>query len=485
MRRRPTTIFTSSTGIVEDNVIIQIKHGPIDFQVREPASPLFGGLEKTSEAVELQITQEYLGQQRHLCYTVPMWKEVLDFDMHAKGAGTPVKKLVSGKTFGQPTGGFVGVSNVGRDTNWLGHHLAVANLYGFGRLAWNPDLSSRQIAEEWTRLTFGHDPRVVDTIVDMQLKSWPAYENYTGNLGIGTLTDIIHIHFGPAVESSEYNGWGQWHRSNETGSGMDRTVATGTGFVGQYPAAVAQMYESLKTCPDELLLFMHHVPYAHVLHSGKTVIQHIYNAHYEGAEAAADFVEQWKTLKRSVDERRYREVLSRLDYQAGHAQVWRDAICQWFLKKSGIADAKGRAGHYPDRIEAEAMNLHGFEVFDVRPWEAASGGKAVKVASADRRGSVSFHYDGRPGWFDLGIRYFDEEDGVSEFKLFIAGQQVDAWLADDHLPTPTTLPDAHSSALRRVRGVWLRTGDAIRVEVVADADESGALDYVTIERRQK
>src|SRR5262249_43449343 len=157
-------------------------------------SPLFGGLEQTSQAIELQITQEYLGQQRHLCFLVPMWKEVLDFDLHARGAGTPVKRLVAGKTFGQPTGGFVGVSNVGRDANWLGHHLAMANLYGFGRLAWNPDLSSRQIAEEWTRLTFGHDPGVVDTIVGLQLQSWRTYENYTGPLGAGTLTDIISVH---------------------------------------------------------------------------------------------------------------------------------------------------------------------------------------------------------------------------------------------------------------------------------------------------
>ncbi|HKX31915.1 MAG TPA: alpha-glucuronidase family glycosyl hydrolase, partial [Blastocatellia bacterium] len=142
-------------GRFDANVILQIKHGPIDFQVREPASPLFGGLEKTNQAIELQITQEYTGQQRHLCFLVPMWKEALDFDLRAKGAGTPVKELVAGRTFNRPTGGFVAVSNVGRDQNWLGHHLAVANLYGFGRLAWNPDLTSRQIAEEWTRLTFG------------------------------------------------------------------------------------------------------------------------------------------------------------------------------------------------------------------------------------------------------------------------------------------------------------------------------------------
>ena len=231
--------FIKLDGQFEDNAVLQIKHGPIDFQVREPASPLFGALEKTNQAVELQITQEYFGQARHLCFLVPMWKEALDFDLHAAGAGTPVKALVSGKTFRRPTGGLVGVSNVGRDRNWLGHHLSQANLYGFGRLAWDPDLSAKEIALEWTCLTFGHDQRVVDTIAAMQLRSWRTYENYTGPLGAQTLTDITGNHYGPAVEASERNGWGQWHRADEKGIGMDRTVSTGTGFIGQYRPPVA------------------------------------------------------------------------------------------------------------------------------------------------------------------------------------------------------------------------------------------------------
>ncbi|HWX42600.1 MAG TPA: alpha-glucuronidase family glycosyl hydrolase, partial [Blastocatellia bacterium] len=258
--------FKNLDGGFEDNVLVQIKHGPIDFQVREPASPLFGALEKTNQAIELQITQEYTGQQRHLCFLVPMWKEVLDFDMHARGSGTAVKQLVAGKTFDRPVGGFVAVANVGASSTWLGHNLAMANLYGFGRLAWNPALSAVQIAEEWTRLTFGPDPQVVKTISGMLLASWHIYENYTGPLGAGTLTDIIHVHYGPGIESSEGNGWGQWHRADDKGIGMDRTTATGTGFIGQYRPPIARMYESLQSCPDELLLFMHHVPYTYVLH---------------------------------------------------------------------------------------------------------------------------------------------------------------------------------------------------------------------------
>jgi alpha-glucuronidase len=470
--------FHNLDGQFDDNVIVQIKHGPIDFQVREPASPLFGALEKTSEAIELQITQEYLGQQRHLCFLAPMWKEVLDFDLHAKGAGTPVKRLAAGKIFNRSLGGFVGVSNVGRDTIWLGSDLAMANLYAFGRLAWNPDLSSERIIDEWTRLTFGNNPRVVKTISQMELNSWRIYENYSGPLGAGTLTDIIGVHFGPGVESSERNGWGQWHRADTNGIGMDRTVATGTGLIGQYRPRVAQLYESLKACPDELLLFFHHVPYTYVLHSGKTVIQHIYDSHYEGVAQAEQLVEQWKSLKALVDEQRYQEVLERLEFQAGHAVVWRDSICQWFLKSSGIPDARGRAGHFPNRLEAENMQLDGYEITDVKPWETASGGKAVQCVSSNRAGSVSFRYTGKPGWFDLAVQYFDQDNGRSRYKLFVGKQLVDEWAADKDLPY--NLPNGHTSTRRNVRGVALRPGDEIRIEAAADAGERACIDYVEI-----
>jgi alpha-glucuronidase len=468
--------FQPLDGQFEDNALIQIKNGPIDFQVREPASPLFGALEKTNQVVELQITQEYLGQQRQLCYLVPMWKEALDFDLQAKGSGTPVKALVAGKVFGRPAGGFVGVSNVGLDTNWLGHHLAMANLHGFGRLAWNPDLSAREIVDEWTRLTFGHDQRVVDTIVGMQLGSWKTYENYTGPLGAQTLTDITGPHYGPAVEASERNGWGQWHRADEKGIGMDRTVATGTGFIGQYRPPVAKIYESLTDCPDELILWMHHVPYTHVLHSGKTVIQHIYDTHYTGAQEAAAFVSQWKSLKGLVDEQRYKEVMEHQEYQAGYAQVWRDAVCNWFLRTSGIPDAKGRAGHFPGRTEAESMQLQGYQAEDVKPWEAASASKAIRCAAPPC--IAGFRYEGEEGWRDIAVQYFDQNDGVSRFRLWIQGQLVEEWAADDTLPTRRI--DAHSSTRRTVTGLRLRPGDQIRIEGVPDGGEGAPLDYVEI-----
>jgi alpha-glucuronidase len=475
--------FHPLDGKFDDNVIIQIKHGPIDFQVREPVSPLIGGLEKTNEAIELQVTQEYTGQQRHLCFLPPMWKQVLDFDMHADGQPTPVKDIVAGKTFHRPTGGFVAVVNVGMDTNWLGHPLAMANLYGYGRLAWNANLDASTIAEEWTRLSFGNDAALVDTIQLMLLKSWYIYEDYTGPLGAGTLTDILGSHFGPGIESSERNGWGQWHRADEHGIGMDRTEATGTAYVDQYRASVAKTYESPNTTPDELLLFFHHVPYTYVLHSGKTVIQHIYDGHYQGAELAANLVKQWETLKGRVDEERYAEVLKRLEFQAAHAIVWRDAVCQWFFKISGIPDGLNRIGHYPGRVEAEAMQLEGYVLFDVVPRETASGGRAIECPPPAEKCSAAFRFEGVQGTYELDIEYFDQNNGKSRFRVAVGDRMVDEWIADDHLPA--TKPGGDSSSRRRIVGLALRSGENIRIEGVPDGEEHAALDYIEIHAAPK
>ncbi len=474
--------FHDLDGRFADNVVLQIKHGPIDFQAREPVSPLFGALEHTNEAIELQVTQEYLGQQRHLVFIVPMWKEALDFDLHAKGAGTFVKDVVAGRVSKRPTGGFVGVVNVGLDPTWMGSDLAQANLYGFGRLAWNPNLTAARIADEWTRLTFGADPRVVSTISSMQLRSWRTYERYTGPLGLQTLTDIVGPHFGPAVEASERNGWGQWHRADEQGVGMDRTVATGTGFIGQYRPAVAAMYESVATCPDDLVLFMHHLPYTHVLHSGKTVIQSIYDDHYAGAADAARYVDDWESLEGAIDETRYHAVLARLEYQAGHARVWRDAVVTWFWKTSGIADAQNRAGHHPGRIEAESMTLTGYQPEAVLPWEAASDSRAVACGAGAHACEAQTVYHGAAGWYDLAVQYFDIRDGVARFSLFVNDQRVTSWSADDTLPS--TKIDAHTSTWHRVRGLALRPNDTIRIVGVPDDGDRAAIDYIEIMPRR-
>jgi alpha-glucuronidase len=470
-------IFHPLDGKFDGNVVVQIKYGPIDFQAREPVSPLFGGLEETNQGIELQITQEYTGQQRHLVFLPPMWKEILDFDLRVNGGKTLVKELIAGKPFHRPAGAFVGVANVGMDTNWLAHPLAMANLYGFGRLAWNPDLSANSVAEEWTRLTFGNDPLVVQTIVSLQMKSWQVYESYTGPLGAQTLTDILGSHYGPGIESSERNGWGQWHRADHDGIGMDRTVATGTRFVGQYPVAVQSLYEATSATPDDLLLFFHHVPYSYVLHSGKTVIQHIYDSHYQGAEQAEEFVQQWRALRALVDDERFTEVFAKLEYQAGHAVVWRDAICNWFFRTSGIPDGQNRVGNHPDRIEAEAMRLDGFVAVDVDPWENASGGKAVECQEASGCSATS-RFDRAAGRYQIEVRYFDQNNGVSRFRILVNDHLLDEWIADGH--PPATKPNGDSSTWRRIPAITLRPGDEIRIEGFPDAQEHAPLDYIEL-----
>lgn len=468
--------FKPLDGQFDANVVVQIKNGPIDFQVREPASPLFGALEKTSQAMELQVTQEYMGQAKQLVFLVPQWKEALDFDLRAKARATPVKELAAGKTFNRPTGGFIGVTNVGLDANWLGNHLSQANLFGFGRLAWNPDLPSARIAEEWTRLTFGNEETVVGTVSKLLLGSWRTYENYTGPLGLQTLTDIVGDHYGVAVEASERNGWGQWHRADDKGVGMDRTAATGTGYTGQYRPTVSAAFESASATPDDLLLFFHHVPYTYQLHSGKTVIQSLYDSHYEGADAAADYPLQWRQLHGKIDSQRYGDVLAQLEYQAGQAIVWRDAVNDWFLRASSIPDAKGRVGHHPDRVEAESMTLTGYATREITPWEAASGGKAVTCAAASC--TAAFHYTGAAGWYTLAVQYFDQPKGVAHFRVTVAGQVVEEWEASDR--NPARKIDASSSARRRIEGIALRPGDEVRIEGTPDANDPAALDYVEI-----
>lgn len=471
-------IFHPLDGNFAENVIIQIKNGPIDFQVREPASPLFGGLQKTNQAIELQITQEYTGQQRHLVFLVPMWKATLDFDMRVNGRSTPVKDIVTGRSFHRRLGGFAGVSNVGLDANWLGNPMAMANLYGFGRLAWNPNLSAADIVNEWTTLTFGSDPLVDRTIDAMQLTSWRTYEDYTGPLGAGTLTNILGSHYGPGVGSAEHNGWGQWFRGEHDGVGMDRTMATGTGYVGQYSPEVQKEFETRAATPDDLLLFFHHVPYTYKLHSGETVIQYIYDSHYEGVERVKQYVRDWESLRGRVDEERYAFVLGRLKYQVGHAIVWRDAVCNYFYRVSGIADARGRVGHHADRVEGESMQLQGYTAVAVTPPEDASGGKAVECEAPHASCTASFQFERPAGWYELDVQYFDLNDGAAKFRAYVGKQLVDAWTADDTLPSAQIGGD--TSTRREIPGLALRPGDVIRIEGTPNGGEPAPFDYVAI-----
>jgi alpha-glucuronidase len=469
--------FHALDGQFEPNVVIQIKNGPIDFQVREPVSPLFAALRHTNQAIEVETTQEYTGQQRHMVFLVPMWKTALDTDMRADNRSTPVKEIVEGKSFGRPLGGFVSVVNVGMEDNWLHHPMAMANLYGFGKLAWNPDLTSEAIIDNWTRLTFGNDPRVDATVERLQLESWHAYEQYTGPLGLGTLTDIIDVHYGPGIESAERNGWGQWIRADHEGVGMNRTVATGTGYIGQYPPQLAAKYESLATCPDELLLFMHHVPYTYVLHSGKTVIQHIYDAHYDGAVTAATYAVEWTKLKGLVDEERFEKTLDLFTYQAGHAIVWRDAVAEWFFKMSGIPDRLGRVGHYPGRIEAEEMQAVGYKPVDVVPWETASGGKAV-ICSGAPVCSLTTRLDRPAGTYSIAVQYFDLNTGKSSYELLLNGKPTANWKAD--LSLPSSKLNGHTSTRFTVPGIHLAPGDTLTLRATPDGEDPAPVDYIEI-----
>lgn len=328
-------------GSFADNVILQIKNGPMDFQVREPVSPLIGTMERTNQMLELQITQEYTGQQRHLCYLVPQWKEILDFDTRAKGQGYPVKKLVNGSTFPMKHCGITAVSNIGTDYNWTGHYLAQANLYGYGRLTWDPDLATETITEEWIISTFGPKQELIDTISKMLISSWPIYENYTSPLGIGWMVNPDH-HYGPSVDGYEYSKWGTYHRADLKAIGVDRTVAKGTGFTRQYRKDNYLMFENIETCPEELILFFHRLPYTYRLKNGKTIIQHIYDTHFEGVDQAIRLKEQWEKLNGMIDEKRFSHVLDRLKQQIDHAKEWRDVINSYFYRKTGICDIHSR-----------------------------------------------------------------------------------------------------------------------------------------------
>ncbi len=332
--------FMPLDGMFRDNVILQIKNGPMDFQAREPVSPLFGGLKSTNEMIEFQIAQEYTGQQKHVFYLIPMFKEVLAFRTYIKDSDDTVCDVVTGRTFGNVNCGMAAVTNTGNDENWTGHDLAAANLFGFGRLAFDPSLSAEDIAGEWTALTFGSDDVIFQLISYILNTSGPAYEKYTAPLGVGWMVNPGH-HYGPNVDGYEFSEWGTYHRSDAEGMGVERGIR-GTGYIQQYNEPNASTYENLETCPDELLLFMHHVPYTHRLHSGKTVIQHIYDSHYEGAEEAVRMRSAWCSLKDKLDKKRYERVLERFDEQVRSAAEWRDAICTYYRQKSGIADEKGR-----------------------------------------------------------------------------------------------------------------------------------------------
>ncbi|MDG4857888.1 alpha-glucuronidase [Streptomyces sp. T-3] len=333
--------FAPLDGQFKDNAVLQVKHGPMDFQVREPVSPVIGALPRTRVAVELQATQEYTGQQRHVCALAPMWSEVLRFRPEGE-RGPAVGELAGG-------GGLVAVSNVGADPFWTGHPLAQFNLYAFGRLAWQSDADPLRLLDEWIELTFtpdstGDPERLRAGLRAVLSGSWATYEKYTAPLGIGFMVQPGH-HYGPSVDGYEYSPWGTYHFADRDGIGVDRSRATGTGYAGQYTKPWSDIFETPATCPDELLLFFHHVPYGHVLHTGKTVIQHIYDTHFEGVEEVEAAREVWESLADLVSPACHARVTERYAEQLRGAREWRDQVNSYFLRKSGVPDAGGRRIH--------------------------------------------------------------------------------------------------------------------------------------------
>lgn len=347
--------FMPLDGQFHDNVVLQIKNGPMDFQVREAVSPLFGRLRHTNQVLEFQIAHEYTGQAKHVFYLPTMWEAILNFDTHADLADStlagvlqsyPEENLANlnadirhGRNHNH-LNGITAVVNVGRDLNLTGHKLSQANLYGYGRLTWEPTATASDLAAEWLNATFTSD-KAKAVIQDILLSSMATYENYTAPLGVGWMVNINH-HYGVSVNGYEFDKWGTYHFSDRNGLGVDRTVATGTGYTRQYLDTNFALYEDLSTCPDELLLFFHHVPYGHVLQSGKTVIQHIYDTHFAGVEAVEHYITQWESIQSELDKASYTNVAERLQEQRRSAKEWRDQINTYYYRLSGVEDAQGR-----------------------------------------------------------------------------------------------------------------------------------------------
>lgn len=314
------------------NVLLQVKNGPIDFQPREPFHPLFGAMPETQLMPEFQITQEYLGFSNHLVFLASMWREVLDADTYAKGPGSTVAKVTDGTLNKQRLTGIAGVANTGSDRNWTGHHFLQANWYAFGRLAWNPDLASRQIADEWIRMTFTPEPRVTRTIAGIMLASHEALVDYMTPLGLHHIMWGGH-HYGPAPwwDTEPRADWNPvyYHRADERGVGFDRT-ASGSNTVSQYHPPVRDIFAQLKTCPEALLLWFHHVPWEHRMKSGRILWDELALHYQRGVDWVRTTRKEWDALAGMIDPERHSDVAKKLAIQERDAIWWRDACLLYF-----------------------------------------------------------------------------------------------------------------------------------------------------------
>lgn len=329
--------FSGLDGAFHPNVIVQVKNGPLDFQPREPFHPLFGAMPHTPLMMELQISKEYLGFATHLVYLGPLYEEVLRSDTHARGAGSTVARVIDGSLDGHALTGIAGVANTGTDRNWSGSHFDQANWYAFGRLAWNPHQSARDIAKDWAAMTFSPDPAVVQSIVGMMMASREAAVDYMTPLGLHHLMARGH-HYGPGpwVAGGPRVDWTSvyYHRADHDGIGFDRT-AHGSNAVAQYAPAVANVYGDLEQVPESLLLWFHHVPWDHRMHSGRSLWDELVGRYSRGVRQVQAMQDSWDGLKGGVDAPRHQQVAAFLRIQHNEAQWWRDASVAYFQSLSG------------------------------------------------------------------------------------------------------------------------------------------------------
>ena len=308
--------FKPLDGKFRDNVILQTKNGPLDFQPREPYSPVFDQIKQTPNMVELQITQEYLGQSRHLVYLAPMWKEFFDYVSPSQLKG------------------IAGVANIGKDKNWCGHHFSQANWYAFGRLAWNPYLSSKKIAKEWLKQTFTKDKEFISTMSKVMEESREACVNYMMPLGLHHIFKFDH-HYGPEPDGFIASYPLEWcpvyyHKANNDSIGFDRS-STGTDATSQYREDIARTYNNIETCPENLLLWFHRVPWTYRMKDGSTLWESLQYHYNLGVITVESHHNIWHTkMRHFIDEQRWLEVDERLEDQLQNAREWRDVCLKYF-----------------------------------------------------------------------------------------------------------------------------------------------------------
>ena len=324
--------FKPLDGKFRSNVLVQVKNGPIDFQPREPFHPLFGAMPETPIMMEFQLTQEYLGQATHLVYQAPLYKECLDADTHSKGKGSYVYKVIDGSLENHSLSGIAGVANIGNDRNWTGHPFAQSNWYAFGRLAWDHQLSSAEIADEWIRQTFTNRSSFVVPVNQMMLNSREALVNYMTPLGLHHIMATGH-HYGPGpwVSNAGRPDWNPvyYHKADSAAVGFDRT-RTGSDVLSQYAPDAVKKFESAKTTPEDFLLWFHHVPWNYQMSSGRSLWNELCHKYNEGVDSVRSMQKAWHAMKGSIDNERHSQVTMLLIIQEKEAVWWRDACLSYF-----------------------------------------------------------------------------------------------------------------------------------------------------------